>query len=127
MGAGELWARSDVLTILLPKNAATIGMYSSAVLARLKPGMVLINCARGGMVGEAALAGQLTSGRIAAAAFDVFAVEPADGNPLLELATLFASPHIGATTQDSWRAMLRSGLEGIEKAWRPEPDVYPFD
>lgn len=127
VGAEELWARSDVLTIHLPKNVSTIGLYTGAVLARLKPGMVLINCARGGLVEEAALAERLRSGHIAAAAFDVFAVEPANGNPLLEIPTLFASPHIGATTQDSWRAMLRSGMDGIEKAWRPQPGVYPFD
>ena len=127
VAAEELWARSDVLTIHLPKNVSTIGLYTGAVLARLKPGMVLINCARGGLVEETGLAEQLKSGRIAAAAFDVFAVEPANGNPLLDIPTLFASPHIGATTHDSWRAMLRSGMEGIEKAWRPQPGVYPFD
>lgn len=127
VGAEELWARSDVLTIHLPRNATTIGMYTPAVLARLKPGMVLINCARGGLMDEAALAAHLESGRIAAAALDVFAVEPANGNPLIRLPNLFASPHIGATTMESWRAMLRSGIDGIGKAWRPEVGVYPFD
>jgi D-3-phosphoglycerate dehydrogenase len=127
VGTDELWARSDVLTIHLPKNSGTIGMYTREVLSKLRPGMVLINCARGGLVDEAALAEQLQSGAIAAAAFDVFAVEPANSNPLIHLPNMFASPHIGATTRESWQAMLRSGMEGVEKAWEPRLGVYPFD
>lgn len=123
----ELWARSDVLTIHLPKNSSTLGLYTPAVMARLKPGMVLVNCARGMIVDEAALAAELASGRIAAACFDVFAIEPANGNPLLALPNLFASPHIGATTLESWAAMLRSGMDGVEKPWEPKVGVYPFD
>jgi D-3-phosphoglycerate dehydrogenase len=127
VSAEELWARSDVLTIHLPKNTGTVGLYTREVLGKLKPGMVLINCARGHMVDEAALAERLRSGAIAAAAFDVFAVEPANGNPLIDLPNMFASPHIGATTHESWRAMLRSGMEGVTKAWEPKVGVYPFD
>lgn len=127
VSAEELWARSDVLTIHLPRNRSTIGMYTSDVLAKLKPGAILINCARGGIVDEKALGERLRSNAISAAAFDVFAVEPANRNPLLELPNMFATPHLGATTRDSWRAMLRSGMEGIEKAWEPKPGVYPFD
>jgi D-3-phosphoglycerate dehydrogenase / 2-oxoglutarate reductase len=127
VGPDELWARSDVLTIHLSRNRSTIGMYTAAVLDKMKPGAILINCARGNIVDEPALAERLKSGRIAGAAFDVFAVEPANGNPLLELPNFFGSPHIGATTMESWAAMLRSGFEGIERAYRPEPGVYPFD
>jgi D-3-phosphoglycerate dehydrogenase len=125
--AETLWARSEVLTIHLSKNATTIGMYSDAVLAKLKPGMILVNCARGGMVDEAALAERLNSGAIGGAAFDVFNIEPANGNPLLKLPNFIGSPHIGATTLESWEAMLRSGMHGIEHAYEPEPGVYPFD
>ena len=127
VGQDELWSRSDIVTIHLPRNASTIGLYTSEALAKLKPGAVLINCARGGIVDETALAESLKSGAIAAAAFDVFAKEPANGHPLLSLPNFFATPHIGATTRDSWYAMLRSGLEGLTKAWTPEPGVYPFD
>jgi D-3-phosphoglycerate dehydrogenase len=123
----ELWARSDVLTIHLSRNATTIGLYSAAVLDKMKPGSVLINCARGAMVDEAALKERLESGHISGAAFDVFAIEPANGNPLLEVPNFFGSPHIGATTRDSWEAMLRSGMRGIEEAYEPKPGVYPFD
>lgn len=125
--AEELWARSDVLTLHLSRNKTTIGLYSAEVLEKLKSGMILVNCARGGIVDEVALAERLKSGDIAAAAFDVFAVEPANGNPLFELSNFFASPHIGATTRESWEAMLRSGMEGIERAYEPKPGVYPFD
>jgi len=123
----ELLARSDVLTIHLSRNRGTIGLYTAAVLDKMKPGAVLINCARGNLVDEHALAERLKSGHIAGAAFDVFAVEPANGNPLLNLPNFFGSPHIGATTMESWGAMLRSGVEGIERAYRAEPGVYPFD
>jgi D-3-phosphoglycerate dehydrogenase len=123
----ELWARSDVLTIHLSRNATTIGLYSAAVLDKMKPGSILINCARGAMVDEAALKERLESGHISGAAFDVFAIEPANGNPLLEVPNFFGSPHIGATTRDSWEAMLRSGIRGIEEAYEPKPGVYPFD
>jgi D-3-phosphoglycerate dehydrogenase len=125
--AEALWARSDVLTIHLSRNATTIGMYTAEVLDRMKPGAVLINCARGGIVDEVALKARLESGHVAAAAFDVFAVEPANGNPLLDVPNFFGSPHIGATTRESWTAMLRSGMHGIEHAYEPQPGVYPFD
>ncbi len=118
VSAEELWARSDVLTIHLSRNKTTIGMYDAATLDKLKPGMVLINCARGSMVDEVALKERLESGRISGAAFDVYHVEPANGNPLLDVPNFYGSPHIGATTRDSWSAMLRSGMYGIEHAYR---------
>jgi D-3-phosphoglycerate dehydrogenase len=127
VSADELWARSDILTIHLSRNKTTIGMYDGAVLDKMKKGSILINCARGNMVDEAALRERLLSGHIAGAAFDVFAIEPANGNPLLDVPNFFASPHIGATTMDSWGAMLRSGIHGVEHAYDPQPGVYPFD
>lgn len=123
----ELWARSDVLTVHLSLNATTRNLYTGAVLDRMKPGMILVNCARGGMFDEEALRQRLESGHVAGAAFDVFAVEPANGNPLIDMPTFFASPHIGATTRESWEAMLRSGMRGVAEAYEPEPGVYPFD
>jgi D-3-phosphoglycerate dehydrogenase len=122
-----LLARSDVLTIHLSRNSTTLGLYDAATLDKMKPGAVLINVARGSMVDEAALKERLLNGHIGGAAFDVFAVEPANGNPLLDVPNFFASPHIGATTRDSWGAMLRSGIHGLSHAYRQEPGVYPFD
>lgn len=125
--ADELWARSDVVSIHLSLNDTTRGLYDAAALDRMKKGAVLINCARGGMVDEAALRERLLSGHLAGAAFDVFAVEPANGHPLLDVPNFFGSPHIGATTRHSWEAMLRSGIRGLSEAYAPEPGVYPFD
>lgn len=123
----ELLARSDVLTIHLSKNSSTIGMYTAEVLDKMKPGAFLINIARGYIVDEKALAERLESGHIAGAVFDVFAIEPANGNPLIDHPRMFAMPHIGATTREAWENMLRSGMYGVEKAYEPKPGVYPFD
>jgi len=123
----EMLAKSDVVTIHLSRNSSTIGMYTGAVLDKMKKGAVLINCARGSLVDEHALKERLENGHISGAAFDVFHVEPANGNPLLDVPNFFGSPHIGATTRDSWSAMLRSGMKGIENAYIQEPGVYPYD
>ncbi|HEY8581098.1 MAG TPA: NAD(P)-dependent oxidoreductase [Beijerinckiaceae bacterium] len=123
----ELLARSDVLSIHLSLNATTRGLYTGEVLDKMKKGAVLINCARGGMVDEDALKTRLENGHLAGAAFDVFAVEPANGHPLLDVPNFFGSPHIGATTRLSWEAMLRSGIRGLTDAYDPQPGVYPFD
>lgn len=125
--AQELWARSDVVTIHLSRNSSTLGLYDGAALDAMRPGAMLINCARGGIVDERALQKRLESGHLAGAAFDVFAAEPANGDPLLDVPNFFGSPHIGATTRESWEAMLRSGMLGIERASRAEPGIYPFD
>ena len=127
VSADELWARSDVLAIHLSKNSSTIGMYTAEVLDKMKPGAFLINLARGNLVDEQALKVRLESGRIAGAVFDVFAVEPANDNPLIALPNMFAFPHIGATTREAWENMLRSGMYGVEKAYDAQPGVYPFD
>ena len=78
----DLLARSDVLTIHLSRNSTTIGMYTAAVLDQMKHGAVLINVARGSLVDENSLKERLDSGRISGAAFVVFDIEPANGNPL---------------------------------------------
>lgn len=127
VSAEDLWARSDVLTIHLSKNSSTIGMYTADVLDKMKPGAFLVNLARGHLVDEKALEERLKSGHIAGAVFDVFAIEPANGNALIDMPNMFAFPHIGATTREAWENMLRSGMYGVEKAYDPKPGVYPFD
>ena len=123
----ELWARSDLITLHLPRNQSTIGLYSADVLAQLKPGMYLVNTARGRLVDETALKTCLESGAISAAAFDVFDVEPNADNPLFALPNFFATPHAGASAIESWEAMARSGIRGLTENVIPEPGVYPFD
>jgi phosphoglycerate dehydrogenase-like enzyme len=111
----ELTARSEVLTLHIPKTAATIGLYDANVLDRLRPDCVLINTCRGGIVDETALAERLSSNRIAAACFDVFAIEPAVNDELINLPTMLASPHIGAATDEARIAMGLAAIEGLSK------------
>lgn len=123
----ELWARSEVLTIHLPRNSTTIGMYTAEVLDRLRPGVFLINTARGGIVDEEALAERLADGRIAGAGFDVFHTEPVDAPELIGSPDFVGLPHMGASAREAWLAMGRSGIRGITENTVPEPGVYPFD
>jgi D-3-phosphoglycerate dehydrogenase len=123
----ELLARSEVLSLHLPLNRGTRGMYTAAVLDKLRPDCVLINTCRGGLVDEAALKALLKAQRIAAACFDVFAVEPPDDDELLNLPNLFATPHIGGSAQEARLAMGRAAIRGLTENFLPEPGVYPFD
>jgi phosphoglycerate dehydrogenase-like enzyme len=94
-----LLAEVDVLSLHLPLTAATAGLIDAARLARLRPGAILINTARGGLVDPRALADALRSGRLAAAGLDVFAAEPVPpDDPLLGLANVVLTPHIGWLT-----------------------------
>lgn len=123
----DLWARSEVLTVHLPRNSTTVGLYSADVLDRLRPGVYVVNTARGHIFDEAALRERLEDGRIAAAAFDVFAIEPPDDYGLMQLPNMLATAHIGAGAIEAWQAMARSGIRGITDNVLPEPGVYPFD
>ena len=81
----ELLSEADFITVHLPKNAETVGLVGDKELHLVKPGVRIVNAARGGIVDEQALALALREGRVAGAAIDVFAAEPATGNPLLEI------------------------------------------
>lgn len=109
----ELLERSEVLTLHLPKTAATIGLYDADVLARMRPGAVLVNTCRGGIVDEAALAERLKTKQLAAACFDVFAVEPSTNDELINLPTMLSSPHIGAATDEARISMGMAAIEGL--------------
>ena len=92
---------ADFLTIHLPKTKETIGLIDADLLARAKPGMRLINTARGGIVDEAVLAKAIESGQIAGAALDVFATEPTTESPLFGLPSVVVTPHLGASTVEA--------------------------
>ncbi len=93
---------ADVLTIHVPLTAQTRHLIGRDILARMKPGAILVNCARGGIVDEEALAGALAEGRLAAAAVDVFETEPPPpDHPLLALENCICTPHIGASTVEA--------------------------
>ena len=91
----------DVITIHTPKTHETIGMIGKEEIAKMKDGVVLINCARGGLYDEEALYEGLKSGKIRFAGIDVFAKEPAIDNPLLDLDNITVTPHLGANTHES--------------------------
>lgn len=91
----------DVITIHTPKNQETTNIIGSAEVAKMKDGVVLINCARGGLYNEEALYNGLKSGKIRFAGIDVFVKEPATSNPLLDLDNITVSPHLGANTYES--------------------------
>jgi len=91
----------DIITIHTPKNQETIGMIDEAEFAKMKDGVVVINCARGGLYDEEALFNNLTNGKIRFAGIDVFNKEPATDHPLLDLDNVVVSPHLGANTYES--------------------------
>lgn len=97
-----LLERSDILTLHLPMNDRTRGMIGAVQLERMKPGAYLVNCARGGIVDEAALLASLQSGKIAGAAFDVFEQEPPQfPNDLILHPRFVCTPHIAASTDEA--------------------------
>lgn len=106
MGVGlrtidELVAESDFISIHTPKTPETAGLFDASLLAKAKPGLRIINTARGGIIDEEALAASIREGRIAGAGIDVFATEPPAGSPLLELPTVVLTPHLGASTDEA--------------------------
>jgi D-3-phosphoglycerate dehydrogenase len=97
----ELLGRADFITLHTPLTDATRHMIDAAALAKTRAGVRLINCARGELVVEADLKTAIESGRVAGAALDVFAVEPARDNPLFALEQVVATPHLGAATAEA--------------------------
>ncbi|MDG1532088.1 MAG: phosphoglycerate dehydrogenase [Paracoccaceae bacterium] len=97
----ELLARADFITLHVPFTDQTANILSAENIAKTKKGVRIVNCARGGLVDEAALAEALKSGHVAGAAFDVFAVEPATDSPLFNLPNVVCTPHLGAATTEA--------------------------
>ena len=97
----DLLKRADFITLHVPLTDQTRNILSAENLAKTKKGVRIINCARGGLVDEAALAELLKSGHVAGAAFDVFAEEPATENPLFGLPNVVCTPHLGAATSEA--------------------------
>ncbi len=97
----DLLRRADVITLHVPMTEQTKNILSAENIAKTKKGVRIINCARGGLVDEEALAEALKSGHVAGAAFDVFAVEPAESNVLFGLPNVICTPHLGAATNEA--------------------------
>jgi len=105
----------DIITIHTPKNKETIDMISFDEINKMKDGVILINCARGGLYNEEALVENLKSGKIAMAGIDVFKKEPATNHPLLDLPNVTVTAHLGANTKESQKEIsIQSANNAIE-------------
>ncbi|MBN9022056.1 MAG: ACT domain-containing protein, partial [Rhizobiales bacterium] len=108
----ELFRRADFITLHTPLTEKTRNIIDAAAIAKMKDGVRIINCARGGLVDEEALAEAIKSGKVAGAGFDVFVVEPAESSPLFGLPNVVCTPHLGASTTE---AQANVALQGAEQ------------
>jgi D-3-phosphoglycerate dehydrogenase len=97
----EVAAQSDFLSVHLPRTPETMGIIGRELLSQAKPGIRIVNTARGGIVDEEALYEAIASGRVAGAGLDVFAEEPTTKSPLFELESVVVTPHLGASTVEA--------------------------
>ncbi|MFO8037325.1 MAG: hydroxyacid dehydrogenase [Anaerolineales bacterium] len=97
----ELLEKSDFITLHVPHNEETHHLIDAEALEKMKDGVRLINCGRGGIIDEDALYTAITEGKVGGAALDVFAQEPPEGSPLFELEEVIGSPHVGAGTGEA--------------------------
>ncbi len=121
-GLQKLLAESDYVGLTLPATAETRGLLGAGELARMKPGAVLVNVARGSIVDEPALIEALRTGRLRGAALDVFAEEPLPpDSPLWELPNVLVLPHVSAVTPRFWRREADLLLDNLDRylAGRP--------
>ena len=116
----ELLAASELLTIHLPLDAGTRNLLDARRIAQLRPGALLINAARGGIVDEDAVRRALLEQRLAGAAFDVFAVEPPTDLELLQLESFIVTPHLGGSSIEAILAMGRAAIRGLDVPAAPE-------
>jgi len=129
---GDVLARSDFVSVHVALAPATRHLIDARALARMKPGAILVNTARGGVVDEAALVAALREGRLAAAGLDVFTDEPLPpGHPLLALENVVLTPHIGSASVATRARMadlavenLLAGLAGRRLPRCANPEVY---
>jgi D-3-phosphoglycerate dehydrogenase len=110
--AEAIYADADFISVHLPKNKDTLGFVGDAAFAQMKDGVRVVNVARGGIVDEDALARALESGKVAAAAVDVYPKEPTTDSVLFKYDNVVATPHLGASTKE---AQLRAGVQTAEQ------------
>lgn len=122
----ELLRRSDIVTLHVPLDSSTRNILSAERLKLMKPGAVLINTARGGLVDEKALKQRLINGDLAGAGFDVFATEPPQDIELLHLPNFLGTPHIGGSSEEAILAMGRAAIRGLDENALPSAN-YPPD
>ncbi|MDQ4095595.1 MAG: phosphoglycerate dehydrogenase [Actinomycetota bacterium] len=120
----DVCRRADFLTIHLPKSPETMGIVGEAELAAAKPGLRVVNTARGGLVDEDALVTALQEGRVAGAAVDVFSTEPITEHPLFGMENVVVTPHLGASTAEAQDKAGMAIAEQVALALRGE--FVPF-
>lgn len=121
----ELLSAADIVSLHVPMTSDNRNFVNAALLAQFKPGSVLINTARGGLVDERALAASIESGHLAGAALDVLQREPPDSaNPLLQMENVLVTPHISAGTRDALKAKMRAAFANMQRRVRGEPLVH---
>ena len=123
---------SDLITVHVPMTEQTRDLISADQFEMMKPGVYIINCARGGIVNEAALYEAAKSGKIAGAALDVFENEPPLDSPLLDLDSIIVTPHLGASTEEAQVNVAREVARHVMRALKGEPvssavNVPPID
>src|SRR5260370_1687951 len=125
VGLDELLAEADFISVHLPKTPETVGLIGEHELHLVKPGVRIINAARGGIVDEHALGMALKDGRGAGAGIDVFVTEPPAGNPLLDFPNVVVTPHLGASTHEAQEKAGTQALKSLPLALAGEvgPDA----
>ncbi|MEW5785615.1 MAG: phosphoglycerate dehydrogenase [Bacillota bacterium] len=119
----EIIQKADFITLHLPCTKATYHIIGARELAMMKPGVRLINCARGGLIDESALSEALNEGKVAGAALDVFEVEPPLESPLLNLPNVVLTPHLGASTREAQVNVAVQVAEQVVLALQGEPVI----
>src|SRR4029434_578115 len=113
----KLLRESDFISIHLPRTPETLGLIGERELAIVKPGVRIVNAARGGLIDEQALADAIAEGRVAGAAIDVYAKEPCTASPLFAFDSVVATPHLGASTNEA------QDKAGLAVARNVKPDL----
>ncbi len=101
MSLDDVLAESDFISVHLPKTEETLGLIGAEALTKVKPSVIIVNAARGGIVDEQALADAIAQGRVAGAGIDVFMTEPCTESPLFHLPQVVVTPHLGASTREA--------------------------
>lgn len=124
MELDALFSSSDFVTLHLARTPDTMNLINAELLAKAKPGMRIVNVARGGIIDESALADAIANGPVGGAAIDVFAEEPTTDSPLFSLPEVTVTPHLGASTVE---AQLKAGVQVAEQvALGLAGDPVPF-
>jgi glyoxylate reductase len=121
----ELLTQSDFVSLHVPLTSASQDLLSRDRIALLKPGAIVVNTARGGVLDDVALAEALAEGRVGAAGLDVFPDEPRVPEAYLRLPNVVLTPHLGSGTRETRAAMARLALEDAARVGRGEPPLHP--